>query len=101
MIDGTKTYEKKNVANGEQPSPHPSENYAATNASNREPQINRRAWFQALVPAFGDGLVKILRESNNLQSELHEALKENTRRVLSEEMSEGSSQTKISEVPKN
>lgn len=37
--------------------------------------LGRRAWFGALVPALGDGLVKILRSSNNLQRDLHEALK--------------------------
>lgn len=90
MIDGTKLYGKKNAANGKQTLAPQAENFATTNASNRDSQISRRAWFQALVPAFGEGLVKILRESNNLQSELHEALKENTRRVLAEEVSEGS-----------
>ena len=37
--------------------------------------LERRAWFGQLIPAFGASLVKILRESNNLQSDLREALR--------------------------
>ena len=37
--------------------------------------MDRRAWLSSLVPAFGDGLVKILRTSNHLKNEL----KENTK----------------------
>lgn len=33
--------------------------------------LNRRAWFSSLVPAFGDGLVKLLRASNNLKDDLN------------------------------
>jgi hypothetical protein len=40
--------------------------------------LERREWFNSLLPALGDGLVKILRVSNNLQQELHTALKEKT-----------------------
>lgn len=32
--------------------------------------LDRRAWFSSLVPALGDGLVKILRASNNLKDDL-------------------------------
>ena len=32
--------------------------------------MDRRAWFSSLVPALGDGLVKILRESNHLRDSL-------------------------------
>ncbi len=43
--------------------------------------LDRRKWLSSLVPAFGEGLVKILRESNHLKSELHEALKEKSREI--------------------
>jgi hypothetical protein len=34
---------------------------------------SRREWFRSLVPSFGNGLVEILRASNNLKRDLHEA----------------------------
>jgi hypothetical protein len=37
--------------------------------------LERREWFQSIVPAFGDGLVKLLRASNNLQRDLSDAAK--------------------------
>lgn len=43
--------------------------------------LGRRKWMSSLVPAFGEGLVKILRESNHLKSELHEALKEKSKEI--------------------
>jgi|GEM_PF-5198962 len=51
----------------------PQEPKAASNDTTGE--MNRRAWFSSLVPAFGDGLVKILRASNHLQSELKQSAK--------------------------
>ena len=50
-----------------------------SNAAN----LDRRQWFGSLAPAFGSGLVKLLRGSNNLQRDLHEALKEKTSDLLS------------------
>jgi hypothetical protein len=48
-----------------------------TNAmdNTRSGEMDRRAWFSALVPALGDGLVKILRASNHLQDELKQSSK--------------------------
>ncbi len=37
--------------------------------------LGRRAWFASLVPAFGQGLVNILRTSNHLQADVKEALR--------------------------
>lgn len=42
----------------------------AAEAARREGGLDRRAWFSSLVPALGDGLVKILRASNNLKDDL-------------------------------
>ena len=97
MIDGTKQYGK--IKSPSEATIKASEEITdpISNALNREPQLNRRAWFQSLVPALGDGLVKILRESNNLQTEIHEALKEKTRQALAEDYSEGPAQ--ITEDP--
>lgn len=39
-------------------------------ASKDETSLDRRAWFSSLVPALGDGLVKLLRASNNLRDDL-------------------------------
>lgn len=35
-----------------------------------ETSLDRRAWFSSVVPALGDGLVKLLRASNNLKDDL-------------------------------
>ncbi len=47
------------------------------NATNLE----RREWFASLLPAFGDGLVKVLRESNNLKADLHETFKQKAEEI--------------------
>lgn len=44
--------------------------------------LGRREWFSSLVPAFGDGLVKLLRSSNNLQRDLHEAIQGQANHLL-------------------
>jgi len=35
--------------------------------------LGRRDWFRSLVPAFGNGLVEILRASNNLKRDIADA----------------------------
>jgi len=60
----------------EQPAERPSEESNATN-------LDRRQWFGSLAPAFGSGLVKLLRGSNNLQRDLNEALKGKASDLLS------------------
>jgi hypothetical protein len=42
----------------------------AHHARKGEDALDRRAWFSSLVPAMGDGLVKLLRASNNLKDDL-------------------------------
>jgi hypothetical protein len=73
MVEGTKPFKGKkspHLPSSEPTSESVAENPApAPDATN----LDRRAWFSALVPAFGDGLVKILRASNNLQQDLREA----------------------------
>jgi hypothetical protein len=38
-----------------------------------EKSLDRRDWFRSLVPALGNGLVEILRTSNNLRRDIEEA----------------------------
>jgi hypothetical protein len=99
MIQGTRAYRGKNQPE-EKPSTltgnlaEPTEAFAlggaesarqteepvrAPTESNAMNQLDRRAWFASLVPALGDGLVKILRASNNLRDDLHHAAKDPTR----------------------
>lgn len=79
MIEGTKEYKRRSSAppavdeksvptsgGGEEGTKNP----VAPEAAQRAEGLDRRAWFSALVPAFGDGLVKILRASNNLKDDL-------------------------------
>jgi hypothetical protein len=95
MIEGTKPFRKKSdVAftpeekkSSVDPRPtatikpleeiYPSQNatVSAANAPLDAPNPSRREWFSSLGPAFGSGLVKILRESNHLKRELSEALR--------------------------
>jgi hypothetical protein len=91
MIDGTKPYKGKPIPKSQTPVERSSEKSsvesrdatettsptAAGNATNLE----RRQWFASLLPAMGEGLVKILRESNNLKYELHEGLKQKTAEI--------------------
>jgi hypothetical protein len=73
-MEGTKPYRRKNTppmdsstTNHESPKPVPSADLQpdATN-------LGRRNFFGSLVPAFGNGLVKLLRASNNLKDDLKE-----------------------------
>ncbi|RZA02855.1 MAG: hypothetical protein EOP11_16425 [Proteobacteria bacterium] len=61
----------------------------AFEASPEEPanavNLERRDFFASLVPAFGDGLVKLLRTSNNLKRDLHEAMKEGSEAIAESE----------------
>lgn len=83
MIEGTRQFKggDKKSDTQEAPAPSPeSTKTPQTSASSSSDAVNleRREWFNSLLPALGDGLVKILRVSNNLQHELHTALKEKT-----------------------
>lgn len=51
--------------------------------------LERRAWFASLVPTFGDGLVKLLRASNNLQRDLNEVFRESSQALVEREKREG------------
>jgi len=99
MLEGTKQFRGKKAA----ANTGASEKSAQQNISSTEPassnlqdppaerqseesnatNLDRRQWFESLVPAFGDGLVKLLRGSNNLQRDLHEALKGKAGELLS------------------
>jgi hypothetical protein len=61
----------------------------AFEASPEEPanavNLERRDFFASLVPAFGDGLVKLLRTSNNLKRDFHEAMKEGSEAIAEAE----------------
>ena len=82
MIEGTKLFRKKNSPAEEAPPEKVSEEISVDKPLSNAANIDRRQWFGSLVPALGEGLVKILRESNNLQSQLHEALHKKTEKIL-------------------
>ncbi len=72
MVENTKARPQKNppdssTTNHEDPRP-------TSNSSPDAVNLDRRSWFRSLVPAFGEGLVKILRASNNLQRDFHESM---------------------------
>jgi hypothetical protein len=87
MIEGTRQYkggdksgnktaaEPAAIVSSEETSKAPQ---ASDPTSSDAVNLERREWFNSLLPAFGDGLVKILRASNNLQQELHSTLKAKT-----------------------
>ena len=112
MIEGTKPFRRRGsesapaeippVANAANPAPskdlesitpaQDSPEMAAEIAFESSPpeapdavNLERRAWFASLVPAFGDGLVKLLRTSNNLQRDFHEAMKEGSEAIAESE----------------
>lgn len=88
MIEGTRSYRGKNAAK------NPANEIASSEEEHRASllpdtapdamihenkvteksgaEMGRRAWFSALVPALGEGLVQILRASNNLKRDLRE-----------------------------
>lgn len=82
MIDGTRPYRGKNFlsstpgtlpcSNQKKNEDGPTEETLtdAMSIEKREQNMDRRAWFRSLVPAMGNGLVELLRASNNLQDEL-------------------------------
>jgi hypothetical protein len=45
------------------------------------PKMSRRSWFSALVPALGEGLVQLLRESNHFEQNVRETLLNKTREL--------------------
>lgn len=115
MIEGTKSYRGRNSGpatptTNAQPAPEPAAPEAApikaleeiTPAANAPADLaeqtgdavnlERRAWFASLVPALGDGLVKILRASNNLQRDLNEVLREGSQALVEREKRENDSQ---------
>ncbi len=89
MIEGTKPYRgrastAKNSVEATSEStpfveaPRPNATIAGDTVTPQRPappterNVGRREWFRSLVPAFGSGLVEILRTSNNLQTDLQE-----------------------------
>jgi len=99
MLEGTKQFKRKKAAAAHAA---PEGTAAPANAVQADPggnsleqltaglreesnatNLDRRQWFGSLAPAFGSGLVKLLRGSNNLQRDLHEALKEKASGLLS------------------
>lgn len=96
MIEGTRKFRGKSQAKAQSDTPETGAGEATTTQA-QEPaptagadatNLGRREWFRALLPAFGDGLVKLLRESNNLKRDLHETLHENSQRLLASEQEE-------------
>lgn len=99
MIEGTRSFRSKRAqereaelakARAENPPPAPeaaprkpleeitpadSAPESAPTAQRDDVNLERRQWFASLVPAAGEGLVKLLRASNNLQRDLHEAMR--------------------------
>lgn len=75
MLDGTRPYRRKNST--PPPQETPAEIAAPVPETPRAELANpdRRAWMNSLLPALGAGLVEILRTSNNLKRDLHEAIK--------------------------
>lgn len=57
--------------------------------------LERRKFFSSLVPAFGDGLVKLLRTSNNLQRDFHEAMKDGSDAIAESERKRRSSEKNL------
>jgi len=87
MVEGTRQFRKKTSSPAPSTDPDNSPQVESSPVDPRssrlseEPEktdavnLGRRAWLGALVPTLGGGLVKILRSSNNLQRDLHEAFK--------------------------
>lgn len=84
MIEGTKQYRARS-ATPKIPETPTTVSVEAAPANAPEPVLStenapaspsRREWFRSLVPTFGNGLVEILRASNNLKRDLHEASRE-------------------------
>ena len=71
MIDGTRPYRGKNFVEPAPSAPAVAETPSTT--SDAAPRnLDRRAWFASLVPNLGNGLVEILRASNNLKRDMFE-----------------------------
>ncbi|MCO5141741.1 MAG: hypothetical protein M9962_01470 [Oligoflexia bacterium] len=86
MIENTKTYKgktesasKQSASASEMPQQKTTEGIEADSNATHLPKMSRREWFSALRPALGDGLVKLIRTSNNLQREINEELHEQIR----------------------
>jgi hypothetical protein len=82
MIEGTKQYRGRSGTPKETPASTETPTTVSVEAA---PQLqtvtpedapaspSRREWFRSIVPTLGNGLVEILRASNNLKRDLHEA----------------------------
>jgi len=89
MIEGTKQYRARSAApkipetanpspntDGPEGEPAPAAAIAITtdlSTVNAPPSPARREWFRSLVPSLGNGLVEILRASNNLKRDLEDS----------------------------
>jgi hypothetical protein len=82
MIEGTRERKKKTDSSPEMPAAIESAEISPRETSTNATNLDRRKWFASLVPALGDGLVKLLRESNNLQRDIHESLLQKTDSLL-------------------
>ena len=75
MIEGTKARRnpaaEAKVAEGSTTNSEPAALAAAANAA-APADPERRAWFRSLGPMLGNGLVELLRASNNLKRDLRE-----------------------------
>lgn len=86
MIEGTKPYRSRNNALAETPKPAdptatasveaPRDATPPSTTGDSLASPSRREWFQSLVPAFGNGLVEILRASNNLKRDIQDAARD-------------------------
>ncbi|MGZ3695153.1 MAG: hypothetical protein ACXWQO_13485 [Bdellovibrionota bacterium] len=74
MMDGTKPYRRKNSPSPESSTikSDPAESISPRETTPDAVNLDRRKWFGSIIPAFGDGLVKLLRASNNLKDDLAE-----------------------------
>ncbi|MGZ3652986.1 MAG: hypothetical protein ACXVB9_11800 [Bdellovibrionota bacterium] len=78
MIEGTKPYRGR-VSEIKFPETSTTDVVEAPRDSALSPQpkvaasLGRRDWFRSLVPAMGNGLVEILRASNNLKRDIADA----------------------------
>ena len=86
MIEGTKPYRRREQTPSVIPEKKtqeivtpPESKPTAQEKSNPE-NLDRRAWFRSLVPNMGNGLVQILRTSNNFQQDLRD-LKDTSEKI--------------------
>jgi hypothetical protein len=93
MIEGTKPFRGRHQspqspttkAKSDEASAPIAAHTSAPDAANLE----RREWFAELIPAFGAGLVKILRVSNNLRDDIHDAMKTKAKDLVPKKSEDG------------